>query len=52
MKLEAGGGQDDEDSRRLLAVLAKTLDARKLRHACSQRNVLDRLRLFQKSSRE
>lgn len=45
MKLEAGGGQDYEDVRRLLAVLAGKLDEVLLKESCSARRVVDRLAL-------
>ena len=46
MKLEAGGGQDYEDARRLLSVLAGKLDEDLLYEACSSRRVKDRLALL------
>ncbi|MFI5360771.1 MAG: hypothetical protein ACHQ49_02275 [Elusimicrobiota bacterium] len=45
MKLEAGGGQDFEDVRRLLSVLAGKLDELLLKESCSARRVDDRLAL-------
>ena len=48
MKLEAGGGQDFEDARRLLAVLAGTLDESRLNDSCRERKVLKRLGLLRR----
>ncbi len=48
MKLEAGGGQDDEDAQRLLDVLKGRLDEMMLQEACKSRKVLDRLALLRR----
>lgn len=45
MKLEAGGGQDYEDVRRLLELLGDKLDSAALDGACEERRVADRLAL-------
>lgn len=47
MKLEAGGGQDYEDVRRLLSVLGAKLDSGMLRRRCDERLVADRLALIE-----
>ncbi len=49
MKLQAGGGQDYEDAKRLLA-LPSGLDDSILRDACRRRRVLDRLALLGRPS--
>lgn len=46
MKLEAGGGQDCEDARRLLSILKTKIDGNKLRERCHERRVTDRLALI------
>lgn len=46
MKLEAGGGQDYEDARRLLVILARKIDTNALADRCRERNVLDLLDLI------
>ena len=46
MKLEAGGGQDYEDARRLLSVLSGKLDETLLKESCAIRRVEDRLALL------
>lgn len=46
MKLEAGGGQDYEDARRLLRILGDRLDDAALQGYCRDRRVLDRLALL------
>jgi predicted nucleotidyltransferase len=43
MKLEAGGGQDFEDARRLLTILSGKLDMKTVRERCTQRRVADLL---------
>lgn len=48
MKLEAGGGQDYEDAKRLIEVLGERLDAIALEAACRERRVLDRLALIRR----
>lgn len=45
MKLEAGGGQDYEDARRLLSILGERLDAGRLHACCEARRVSERLKL-------
>lgn len=45
MKLEAGGGRDYEDVRRLLEVRAGQLDEDRLQTSCRERRVSDRLKL-------
>lgn len=50
MKLEAGGGQDYEDARRLLAGLKGRLDEGALQDYCRERNALDRLTLLRRKS--
>lgn len=52
MKLEAGGGQDYEDARRLLAILAGTIDRNRLDQSCAERRVADRLRSISAPERE
>ncbi len=49
MKLEAGGGQDYEDVRRLLRVIADDLDQSQLKASCDARRVSDRLASLTKS---
>lgn len=46
MKLEAGGGQDYEDARRLVEILGAKLDMKALRARCKERRVSDRLKLI------
>ena len=46
MKIEAGGGQDYEDARRLMDILAGKLDMKTLRERCRERRVSDRLDLI------
>lgn len=48
MKLEAGGGQDYEDVRRLLGILADRLDEARLQESCRERRALDRLALLRR----
>jgi len=48
MKLEAGGGQDYEDARRLLSILVGKLDESRLNESCLDRKVLDRLALVRR----
>ncbi len=48
MKLEAGGGQDYEDARRLLSILNGKLDENLLKESCSARRVEDRLALLRR----
>lgn len=48
MKLEAGGGQDYEDARRLLSTLAGKLDEKLLNESCAARRVLERLALLRR----
>ncbi len=48
MKLEAGGGQDYEDVRRLLSLLAGKLDEKLLGDSCRARKVQDRLALLRR----
>lgn len=48
MKLEAGGGQDYADARRLLEVLKGGLDAARLEASCRERRALDRLALIRR----
>lgn len=48
MKLEAGGGQDYEDARRLLEVVKGGLDEARLAQSCRERRVLDRLALIRR----
>ncbi|MDD5304606.1 MAG: nucleotidyl transferase AbiEii/AbiGii toxin family protein [Elusimicrobia bacterium] len=48
MKLEAGGGQDYADARRLLEVLKGGLDETRLEEACRERHALDRLALIRR----
>jgi len=49
MKLKAGGGQDYEDVRRLLSLLAGRLDEKLLNESCRERKVLDRLALLRRT---
>lgn len=48
MKLEAGGGQDYEDARRLLEVLKGGLDEARLDESCRERRAFDRLALIRR----
>ncbi|MCR4295854.1 MAG: nucleotidyltransferase [Elusimicrobia bacterium] len=48
MKLEAGGGQDYADARRLLATLKGDLDEARLEASCRERRALDRLALIRR----
>ena len=48
MKLEAGGGQDYEDVRRLLSLLTGKLDEKLLEKSCRARKVEDRLVLLRR----
>lgn len=48
MKLEAGGGQDYEDARRLLEVLKGALDEARLDASCLERRALERLALLRR----
>lgn len=48
MKLEAGGGQDYADARRLLEVLKGGLDEARLEESCRERRAVDRLALIRR----
>lgn len=48
MKLQAGGGQDYEDARRLLDLLSAHGDAAAIEARCAERGVTDRLALARK----
>lgn len=48
MKLEAAGGQDYEDAKRLIQVLKGGLDEARLEESCRERRALDRLALLRR----
>lgn len=48
MKLEAGGGQDYEDAKRLIEVLGERLSSEALEASCRARRVSERLELIRK----